>query len=230
MPRVEHPRAEKAVERILDAAQELFAQIGFDATKMEQIAKHAGVSRQTVYQYSVSKDEIYRLVLARAAERYLHALENIDEEQDPRKILSDVASAMLDEYLGSSQLFLMDVSLHGHIVPPPIVRETGLAYRDMIDRALTRGKELGIFHASARAYIFQAHAMALLAGFGFSRRLLTLLADVDCVSSEALVFWKNYLTSTLLMTVEREAYGRIAGNGLSDSIFNRSGSNPRELQ
>jgi len=59
---------------------------------------------------------------------------------------------------------------------------------------------------------------------------LTLLADVDCVSSEALVFWKNYLTSTLLMTVEREAYGSIAGNGLSDSIFNRSGSNPRELQ
>jgi len=112
----------------MDAAQELFASIGFDATKMDHIAKRAGVSRQTVYEYSISKEEIYRSVLGRSAQRYVEALDRIDQRQEPRAVLADVLAAMIDEYLGSSRLLLMDVALHQQIVPPANTRDAARAY------------------------------------------------------------------------------------------------------
>jgi len=207
MPSIARPRS-KAAQRIMDAAQELFVGIGFEATKMEHIARNAGVSRQTVYQYSLSKGEIYRLVLSRAAQRYREALDRVDQQQDPRKVLADIISAMLDEYIGSAHLLLIDVALHEQIIPPPIVRKTALAYRDAIGRALARGQEQGVFHARASAEVFQAHAISLLAGFSLSRRTLPVFTDVDCVSAKALAFWKNYLTAALMMMVETDAPDR----------------------
>ena len=182
----------------MDAAQELFASIGFDATKMDHIAKRAGVSRQTVYEYSISKEEIYRSVLGRSAQRYVEALDRIDQRQEPRAVLADVLAAMIDEYLGSSRLLLMDVALHQQIVPPANTRDAARAYRRVIGRALTRGKAQGVFDPNAGADVFQAHAMALLSGFAFSSRLLTEVATVDCVSAAALALWRDYLTDSML--------------------------------
>lgn len=180
--------------------------IGFEATKIEHIARKAGVSRQTVYHYSLSKGEIYRLVLSRAAQRYREALDRVDQQQDPRKVLADIISAMLDEYVGSDHLLLIDVALHEQIIPPPIVRKTASAYRDAIGRALARGQEQGAFHARASAGVFQAHAISLLSGFSLSRRTLPVVTDVDCVSTEALAFWKDYLTAALMKMVEADAH------------------------
>lgn len=45
-------------KKILDAAESLFAQKGFDATGIELIAKTAGITKSLIYYYFKSKDEI----------------------------------------------------------------------------------------------------------------------------------------------------------------------------
>ncbi len=45
-------------DRILSAAEELFMRYGFRTITMDEIAKHLGVSKKTIYQHFADKDEI----------------------------------------------------------------------------------------------------------------------------------------------------------------------------
>ncbi len=51
-------RAKKKKDQILHSAKELFIDRGFDGTSMDDICKHAGVSKQTIYSYYSGKDKL----------------------------------------------------------------------------------------------------------------------------------------------------------------------------
>lgn len=55
--------------QILRAAAVAFARGGFAVTSMEDVAGEAGVTRLIVYRHFASKEELYRAVLERVAER-----------------------------------------------------------------------------------------------------------------------------------------------------------------
>lgn len=59
-------RAEDRPDEVLDAALKLFAQNGFAATKVEDIATEAGISKGAVYRYFSSKEEIFESLIKRA--------------------------------------------------------------------------------------------------------------------------------------------------------------------
>ena len=61
-----------ARDRLLDAAETCLQGKGLSGTTMEDIARHAGVSRATVYRYFASRESVVSGVIVRAAERYLH--------------------------------------------------------------------------------------------------------------------------------------------------------------
>ena len=50
---------------ILDAAEELFARKGFEATSLEEVGRAAGLSRGTPRYFFGSKEDLYRVVLER---------------------------------------------------------------------------------------------------------------------------------------------------------------------
>ncbi|WP_405059313.1 TetR/AcrR family transcriptional regulator [Kribbella sp. NBC_01505] len=52
--------------QLLDVAEGLFATRGFEGTSMEDIARHAGVTRPMVYQHYPTKDAIYLECVRRA--------------------------------------------------------------------------------------------------------------------------------------------------------------------
>lgn len=52
-------RSELKRQQILDAAITLFCQQGFPLTSMDEVAKTAGVSKQTVYSHFGSKDDLF---------------------------------------------------------------------------------------------------------------------------------------------------------------------------
>ena len=59
-------RAEARPDEVLDAALELFLEGGFAATKVEDVAKRAGLSKGTVYLYFPSKDALLEGIVKRA--------------------------------------------------------------------------------------------------------------------------------------------------------------------
>ncbi len=76
MPRaLSHAAIEDFRERLIDAAEHLFATHGLEAVTMRQLAGELGVSPMTPYRYFRDKDDILAAVRARAFNRHAEALE-----------------------------------------------------------------------------------------------------------------------------------------------------------
>ena len=60
--------AEGARQAILDAAEEIFAQHGFDGARIDAIAETAGYNKSLIFQYYGSKLDLYAEVIRRADE------------------------------------------------------------------------------------------------------------------------------------------------------------------
>jgi AcrR family transcriptional regulator len=56
-------RKETRPQELLDAALSLFVEKGFAATRAEEVAQHAGVSKGTLYLYYPSKEELFKAVV-----------------------------------------------------------------------------------------------------------------------------------------------------------------------
>ena len=93
MPRVAGQIDEKKSEAILDAAAALFAEKG-GAASMEQIARRAGVSKQTLYNRYASKVEIGRAMAQRRSEAITAPLRGGGEAVE---VLTALAQVMLDK-------------------------------------------------------------------------------------------------------------------------------------
>ncbi|RMD71924.1 MAG: TetR/AcrR family transcriptional regulator, partial [Gammaproteobacteria bacterium] len=65
----------KGAQAILEAAEALFAERGFDAVSLSDIAQKAGMAKSSILHHFRSKEGLYLAVLKRACERSAWALE-----------------------------------------------------------------------------------------------------------------------------------------------------------
>ena len=68
-------RKEARPSEIVDAALEVFAEKGFAAAKLDDIARRAGIAKATLYLYFETKEEIFRAVARAAVASLREALE-----------------------------------------------------------------------------------------------------------------------------------------------------------
>lgn len=89
-------RAEARPDEVLDAALALFVEKGFAATRVEDVARRAGLSKGTIYLYFPSKEALLEGLVRRAivpiADSALVAIGNA--EGDPRPVISMVLRMM----------------------------------------------------------------------------------------------------------------------------------------
>lgn len=100
---------EETIKRILDAAQRLFAERGYTAVSVREIAAAAGVSHALVHRYLGSKRAVYREVLQRRETSILDAAPGSED-------LLEATSLMLDEAWLEQRSYLRLVAhsaLHG---------------------------------------------------------------------------------------------------------------------
>lgn len=112
-------RAEARPDEVLDAALDLFARQGFAGTTVEQIARHAGLSKAAVYLYFPSKQALLTGLVRRAVVPLAdEALARITAHRgDPRPVIRTLA-ALLVERLADPRVFA---------VPSVVLREAASA-------------------------------------------------------------------------------------------------------
>jgi AcrR family transcriptional regulator len=80
-------RREVTVERLLDAALETFAELGFAAASVEDVCRRGGFTRGAFYSSFRSKDELFAALFTRESARNLARaradLAGIEDEADP---------------------------------------------------------------------------------------------------------------------------------------------------
>jgi AcrR family transcriptional regulator len=74
-PEMRPEKRQKRLERIIAAADELFARYGIRKTALEEVAERAGISKATLYHYVEGKDELVGKVLGRFFDEHSAALE-----------------------------------------------------------------------------------------------------------------------------------------------------------
>ncbi|WP_394128849.1 TetR/AcrR family transcriptional regulator [Shewanella maritima] len=84
-------RSEQKRRQVLQSAIELFCNNGFPNTSMDEVAKHAGVSKQTVYSHFGSKDDLF--ISAIESKCVVHQLTGylLDDPANPEKALATFA-------------------------------------------------------------------------------------------------------------------------------------------
>jgi len=72
---LQEPRTANKRERILRAATDVFASVGYFNAKVSEVAKAAGVADGTIYLYFQSKEELLVTIFREHASRYLVSLQ-----------------------------------------------------------------------------------------------------------------------------------------------------------
>jgi AcrR family transcriptional regulator len=138
-------------QRLIDAAAEVFAARGLDAT-LDEIAKHAGVNVATAYRHFANKHELAREFLRQCVDRAVAVAEEAAAEPDPWVGLTKFLERSLD--MIASNRALVDV----------LKREYGAEQFDELlqrmiaplDKLLARGQQDGVIRADVGATDFPA--------------------------------------------------------------------------
>ncbi len=94
---------ERSRQAIMDAAEALFAERGYDATSLKEVGERAGTSRATPAYFFGSKDGLYEAVLNRA---FARAQERIEAAEARALAQGDDLDSRLTELVGSYLDFL----------------------------------------------------------------------------------------------------------------------------
>lgn len=96
MPRASAAEAAETARRILDVATTHFAEHGFAAASVEDIARSAGVTRGAVYHHYASKTGLFSAVAAAQQRSVAESIVAATERSEPAEALRDGSHAFLD--------------------------------------------------------------------------------------------------------------------------------------
>ena len=74
-------------EKIFESAIKLFLKYGYNNTSMDEVAKDAGVSKQTIYNNFKSKQTILQKIVNNESKKYYKDIENVEVTQENFHIL-----------------------------------------------------------------------------------------------------------------------------------------------
>lgn len=96
------PRDVEKTNAILNAAIDLFLEQGFDGTSMDEVARRAGVSKQTVYSHFSSKEQLFgesvhSEIAAHYPDRALESVETHTLQADLTAVCMRLATLLMSE-------------------------------------------------------------------------------------------------------------------------------------
>ncbi|MGH0031334.1 MAG: TetR/AcrR family transcriptional regulator [Myxococcota bacterium] len=178
------PRALETRERILDAAESVFAERGFDAATTREIAALSETNVATTYSYFASKEALYAAVLQRAIQPLIELMDRFARRRDEEGAAADTIQQVLSRlarHEGTTRLVYREIVANG-----PLADElTKALFEPLLDRVRAEMRAGGHVAADMEPFI-----AALFVHLSFSHvalaPLLSRLFDRDMLSPESL--------------------------------------------
>jgi AcrR family transcriptional regulator len=141
--RTQAERREATTSAIVDAARELFALDGYQATSLDAVAATARVTKGAVYHHFESKQQLFEAVFAREVERLTTMLPVVYAgKRDPWEAVEACCRAFLQECLepGLQRIMLLDAFA---AIGWEAVRRKEAPMLEMLEIAIARAVEAG---------------------------------------------------------------------------------------
>jgi AcrR family transcriptional regulator len=183
--------SQRAHHKVLEAATELFAERGIDATSVDAIAAASGVSKATVYKHWADKDALCLDVLM-----HVHELDEGPPELDSGDLREDLKAFL--KYEPSRKKAAIQKRLMPHLIAYSARNEEfGRAWksrvmeraRDFLRKLLRRGVDRGMLPA----VLDEELGVALLLGPMMYRHIFGSAVDREWLAEGAVnSFWKAH--------------------------------------
>jgi TetR/AcrR family transcriptional regulator len=192
------------LDRIIKEARDAFSVHGFDGAKLDSIAKSAGVSKQLVYHYFKTKEELYGVVLDRIGAE-VHAM--LDTDDYDKLTPPDAIAALIDRIIQNNveSPFLIgmtvDQALHQgeHVTRRseylPAVRKI---IEGRIAPILDRGVATGDFRPGVDPCLFYWSVFALATGCFAQNWSMSETCGVDFSSESGVALWRDHVLALTL--------------------------------
>jgi len=205
-----HPKhrfgGERTAERILDAAEELFAERGYAGATLRDVATRVGVRPPSLYNHFASKDALYAAVLERGIGPLIELLARsaaapAEEASDPGRLVTEVMEILVRRP-GLPRLVLHETLAGGQRLTPIL--------RSWIAPAFARAHELVSANPAASRWDPEQIPLLVLAMYNVVVGYFTIaslyrdLSGAELLADTALEAQTRFL---------RELVGRLFGPG-----------------
>lgn len=92
-------------EKILMAAMELFMKRGYHATSIDDVAKHAGISKGLLYNYYKGKEELLATMVEARVGEVAQVMEAAASKETPAEQLKHIVDGALDNVKDNPEVF-----------------------------------------------------------------------------------------------------------------------------
>ncbi len=163
----DRPQSLERREQLLLVARKVFAERGFTATTMEDIAKEAGFTKPILYQFFKSKSELYNEIIKRTSEQLIARLRGAVAEKENAKDRIEVAfQGYFDMVVSETDAFRI-LFIHSHDSDTVIdLRDMEIDFVAFIERLITirikpdhrrqlAASVVGIAEGAATAWLMQ---------------------------------------------------------------------------
>ena len=110
----DRPQHTERRDQLLLVARAIFAERGFQATTMEEIAREAGFTKPILYQYFESKTDLYREIIVQTAAKLLSNLDHAVVAVDSPRAKIEVAFRVYFEMVVSEPDAFRVLYIHSH--------------------------------------------------------------------------------------------------------------------
>lgn len=205
------PDKRATLRRIAEAARREFAAKGLANARVDDIALAAGVTKQLVYHYFRSKEELFVSVLDASSADTMHGLVALElDHLPPRAALRALLNHMIDPYRDPtlSSLAQEGIRFHeNHATPRNSFIELAPELQEKMRRILARGAANGDFRADLDAdLVLTAAALATTSAF-VSRYTVSTLSGLDVGTKDDAETWRRFSVEFVMSAVERERSG-----------------------
>jgi len=135
-------------ERILDAAEDLFAEKGYSATSLGDVADRVGIRSPSLYNHFRNKEALYQAVLARLMQEFSVPLRELDQGPLTYERVFEWLEMMVRQHHANPNLarLLQHAALSGGDHTKELIDQL---FRPMFQPGATiEGKELSLFESS----------------------------------------------------------------------------------
>lgn len=202
------PDKRETLRRIAEAARQEFAAKGFAQARIDDIAQAAGVTKQLVYHYYHSKDELFAYVLEQSSAETMSELLSIElDHLSPRKALQALLEHMIHPYHDPllSSLAQEGIRYHeSHTTPRNSFIELAPELKQMMRRVFDRGIESGDFRRDVDIELLLTAAVLATTSAYVSRYTVSTLCGLDVSKKADADIWRRFSVDFVLSAVERE--------------------------
>jgi AcrR family transcriptional regulator len=202
------PNKRDTLKRIAAAARREFAARGLAEARVDDIAQAAGVTKQLVYHYFRSKEELFACVLDESSAQAMDALLALElDHLPPREALRALLDRMLLPYHDEELRALAQEGIRYHEThTTPRNSFTGMAPQlsEKMRATLARGIASGAFRADIDADLLLAMAALATTSAYVNRYTVATLAGLDVAGGTGTDTWRRFAVAFVLSAVERE--------------------------